>query len=228
MTHPVQPVMNSQGDGHTQAPDQGPPSEVSVFHDGHAQILAKDLRIRRMRDEDVAKIMPIESVSFGRHHWSEESFFNEMKNQMARYYVLVHLEPGEDPGPLQVERVIGYCGFWVILDELHITTIAVQPDLRRHSLGELLVAHMLERALGQIVHWVTLEVRVSNYGAQNLYYKYGFNSVGNRPRYYQDNEEDALIMTTPKINEPEMRGRIKANIQALEQRLKGLPEGFGL
>ncbi len=184
------------------------------------------MRIRRMREADIDSIMAIESVSFGRHHWSEDSFANEMRGHLGRYYSLL-LQPPADSQE-RLEQLIGYCGFWLIMDEVHITTIAVRPDCRGFSLGELQLCHILERAFSHSVQWVTLEVRASNYTAQNLYYKYGFDSAGLRRKYYQDNDEDALIMTTPNILSEAYRKRYKDLKQAYFEKKGGLPEGFAI
>lgn len=183
-----------------------------------SKVRASQLEIRRMRAQDVPQVMEIEAVSFGRHHWSDDSFYNEMNNQVGRYYALIHAD---------IQKLVGYLGFWLITDESHITTVAVHPDYRGNALGELLLVHSLDRCMGSSIHWVTLEVRVTNYNAQNLYYKYGFASVGIRPKYYQDNQEDALIMTTPDINSADYRKLYKQQKALLEQRLGGLPKGFG-
>lgn len=192
---------------------------ISPSESRPTQLQASQLEIRRMRPQDVPQVMEIESVSFGRHHWSDESFYNEISNHVGRYYTLLNPE---------TSQVLGYCGFWLILDEAHITTIAVRPEFRGHALGELMLLQVLDRSMATSIHWATLEVRVSNYNAQNLYYKYGFNSVGVRPRYYQDNQEDALIMTTSNINAEDYRTNYKALKQKLQDRLNGLPKGFGL
>ncbi len=175
--------------------------------------------IRRMRAQDVPEVMKIESVSFGRHHWSEDSFFNEMNNHMGRYYVLVH--KGNE------QQLSGYCGFWQVIDEAHVTTVAIQPQLRGNSLGELLLVHMLDRCMGSSIQWVTLEVRVTNYNAQNLYYKYGFELAGRRAKYYQDNQEDALVMTTPSLMTDSYRTIFNRNKTELKQKLGGFPDGMG-
>ncbi len=189
-------------------------------------LFADDLVLRRMRSEDIASgVMPIESVSFGKHHWSEDSFHNEMNNQIGRYYVLVKSNP--DTQNTNPTGVLGYCGVWHIVDEGHVTTVAVNPELRGNALGEVQVVHMMMVARRFNLRYVTLEVRVTNYGAQNLYYKYGFNSVGTRPKYYQDNQEDALIMTTPDIQSPEFTTLFESLKDKLSQRLKGLPAGLG-
>lgn len=177
------------------------------------------LTIRRMRETDVPGVMAIEAVSFGRHHWSEDSFYNEMKNNLGRYYVLEGPKRGQ---------VLGYCGFWLVFDEVHITTVAVMPECRGKSLGEVMLLHILDKVMGQSAHWVTLEVRVTNTPAINLYYKYGFQNSGLRPRYYQDNGEDALIMTTSDILTEDYRTLFKANKAALTDRLGALPQGVGV
>lgn len=177
----------------------------------------EDLLIRRMRLSDIPEIMPIESVSFGRHHWSAESFSYEIKNQIGRYYSLIHKKEN---------RLIGYCGYWIVLDEAHITTIAVDNRYRGNGLGELLLVKMLDRMMTQSVKWATLEVRVSNFTAQNLYFKYHFRSMGLRPHYYQDTNEDALIMTTENIQTKAFRDVLRENKARLIERLGGkLPEG---
>lgn len=194
-------------------------SSESTSQPGQIKLQAANLEIRRLRPQDVPEVMEIESVSFGRHHWSEESFYNEMNNQVGRYYALIHTD---------LNKLIGYLGFWLIADESHVTTVAVKPEYRGNALGELLLTQCLERCAQQSIHWVTLEVRVTNYNAQNLYYKYGFASVGIRPKYYQDNQEDALIMTTPDISSAEYRKLCRDLKESLKGRLGGLPKGFGL
>jgi [ribosomal protein S18]-alanine N-acetyltransferase len=101
-----------------------------------------------------------------------------------------------------VISIIGFAGLWLMVDEAHITTIAMHPDHRRRGLGELLLVSLMDIAYSISAKWVTLEVRVSNSTAQNLYHKYGFREAGVRRRYYSDNQEDALIMWTDEINSP--------------------------
>lgn len=191
---------------------------ISPSESKKLKVQAGQLQVRRMRNQDVPEVMEIEAVSFGRHHWSEDSFYNEMNNQVGRYYSLIDNESS---------RLLAYCGFWLIGDEAHITTIAVRPEYRGNSLGELMLVQCLERCLSQTIRWATLEVRASNYSAQNLYYKYGFSSVGLRPKYYQDNQEDALIMTTSDILSEEYRTLYKKLKNRLGERLNGFPAGLG-
>lgn len=149
-------------------------------------------------------------------------------NRLARYFVAVDRkpqEPGENAGRLsrimrdvrglvgsssngdqsetEVETVCGYVAIWLMVDQAHISSIAVRESYRRRGVGELLIIATLElaRSLGHNV--VTLECRVSNDGAIALYEKYGFKKMGVRPRYYSDNMEDAFIMSTESILTPE-------------------------
>jgi ribosomal-protein-alanine N-acetyltransferase len=184
------------------------------------------MAIRRMRESDLPDVMSIEAASFGRHHWSDDSFVQEMNNPIGRYYVLVEKIPDLSQST-STEKVVGYAGVWFIIDEAHVTTVAVQPEYRGNALGEVLFLHLLEQCYGISIKWVTLEVRASNYSAQNLYYKYGLQSVGLRPKYYQDNQEDAMIMTSPDISTEEYRTIYKKCKQQLTERLKQLPAGFG-
>ncbi|MEI7474258.1 MAG: ribosomal protein S18-alanine N-acetyltransferase [bacterium] len=149
-----------------------------------------NILVRKMKSIDISQIMEIESVSFGAHHWTETSFDCEISNSIGSYFVAINQE---------TNQLVGYCGFWLICEEAHITTIAVRPECRKMRIGELLLRSMIEEGYKKEAKWFTLEVRASNFAAQNLYYKYGFKSLGSRKNYYQDNGEDALIMWTENI-----------------------------
>lgn len=114
---------------------------------------------------------------------------------MAHYQVLEHQEDDRS-SPF----VIGFAGFWLIADEIHISTIAVHPRWRGRGLGDLLLLNLLFLAYTHPANMVTLEVRRSNTAAQALYRKYQFEHVGERVRYYRDTGEDALIMTVTALN----------------------------
>jgi [ribosomal protein S18]-alanine N-acetyltransferase len=136
-----------------------------------------------MREEDIDQIVNIEKLSFATP-WSKESFYNELnKNQFATYVVI------EDS-----EKIIGYCGVWLIVDEAHITNIAILPEYRGRKLGDALLAKVITTVKEMGAKSVTLEVRVTNTVAQNLYRKFGFENGGIRKNYYSDNQEDALVM----------------------------------
>jgi ribosomal-protein-alanine N-acetyltransferase len=108
---------------------------------------------------------------------------------------------------------------WIMMDEAHITTIALRTNRRGRGLGELLLASLMEMAYDVRAQRVTLEVRVSNEAAQRLYRKYGFHVEGTRARYYSDNNEDAYIMTTGNIQEQVYRHSFDALVDALRNRL---------
>ena len=139
--------------------------------------------IRFMRLKDVDAVAAIEQATFARP-WSRESFRQELTRNVAARY-LVAEENGE---------VLGYAGAWVILDESHITNIAVREDARGRGIGKRLTAELLQVLSNLGAGYATLEVRVSNERAQNLYKSLGFISVGKRKRYYEDNNEDAFLM----------------------------------
>ncbi|CCY23428.1 MAG: ribosomal protein S18-alanine N-acetyltransferase [Brachyspira sp.] len=147
------------------------------------------VKIERMKQTDIDSIIAIEEKAYGEHHWSRESFFNELSNELARYYSAF-----DENG-----KLVGYAGSWQILEEAHITNIAVAPELRRRHIGEALLFNIIKDCMANGVKYITLEVRVSNTPAINLYEKYGFKSLGTRKGYYQNNNEDALIMWTENI-----------------------------
>jgi ribosomal-protein-alanine N-acetyltransferase len=115
---------------------------------------------------------------------------------------ILHAEPSASAAP-PAEYLVGFVGLWFMLEECHVVTVAVREARRRRGIGELLVISAIEMALKKEQEVLTLECRVSNTGAQALYEKYDFHTAGVRKRYYTDNNEDALVMTTPKIQTPE-------------------------
>lgn len=163
-----------------------------------------EVQVRHMQEHDVDQIMEIEKVSFGSHHWSAQSFIAEMKNKLGNYFVAVDATSN---------KVVGYCGYWMIQEEAHITTVASSPALRKCGIGELLLQRMIESVYALEGKWLTLEVRASNIMAISLYKKYGFSSLGVRKNYYQDNNEDALIMWTESVWAP----KFKENYESLKK-----------
>ncbi|MED0680969.1 ribosomal protein S18-alanine N-acetyltransferase [Aneurinibacillus thermoaerophilus] len=145
--------------------------------------MEQEFMIRRMEMKDLDDIEEVEQLSFPTP-WSRESFINELKNNVfARYFVIE-----------KDKRVIGYGGMWLVLDEAHITNIAIHPDYRGLRLGERLMRRLMGLAIRSGAASMTLEVRKSNEVAQRLYRKLGFVEEGVRPGYYTDNGEDAIIM----------------------------------
>jgi ribosomal-protein-alanine N-acetyltransferase len=119
-------------------------------------------------------------------------------------------------------RVVAYAGVWLMVDEAHVTTFAVLPAYRRRGIGGLLLSGLMALSADMGAAVVTLEVRLSNVAARQLYQRFGFRPVGVRPRYYSDNGEDALIMTTERLDTPEMR-RLMA-LMASRYAIDALPE----
>lgn len=144
-----------------------------------------EMIIRQARESDIDGITRLDQLCFSAP-WSRESFRQEiMENSLALYLV------AELP---HSEGLVGYAGIWAILDEGHITNVAVHPGYRRRHIGEALVKVLMEEASSSGIRLFTLEARVSNEPAIRLYRKFGFREVGVRKGYYEDNNEDALIM----------------------------------
>jgi [ribosomal protein S18]-alanine N-acetyltransferase len=153
-----------------------------------------EINIRPMRLADLDQIMVIEPAAFGSNHWSRQAFLDELNNPRGHYFSAEAAGGGSG--------VVGYSGFWLIGDEAHITTLAVDPGARRQHIGERLLLADIACAEQVGAKWLTLEVRASNQVALNLYAKYGFKSLGTRTRYYQDNDEDALVLWAESISSP--------------------------
>jgi ribosomal-protein-alanine N-acetyltransferase len=157
-----------------------------------------------MRLEDVPAVHEIERLSFSTP-WPAHAFEQELKsNRLARYIVA---RAGE--------RVVGFAGVWLMVDEAHVTTFGVHPDWRRQGIGRHLLLNLCELSTTIGARRMTLEVRVSNAAAQALYRSFGFEIAGRRPHYYTDDGEDALVMTTPPLREPRMRQVIEAERERL-------------
>jgi len=202
-------------------------------------------QIRPMEPRDIPQAMEIERQSFPTM-WPQTVYQREIKNRMARYLVAYQPlddgrapEPGGDgeaaehgvgglvrrllgsPAATPAERVLGTIGVWFMMGEGHIVTVAVDPEYRRLGIGELLLIAGLEAALEAQQETVTLEYRISNVAARAMYEKYGFTQVGVRARYYTDNQEDAVLMTTPPLRSPEYRRLLAQRIAEQRERWGG-------
>ena len=142
----------------------------------------------------------------------------ERRSFWSQFFSLNRSRDLSPPAPDQ-QQLAGYAGLWLMVDEAHVTTIAVRPQFRGRGLGEVLLVALAEVAYDINARWLTLEVRVSNSVAQSLYRKYGFKPAGIRQRYYSDNQEDALIMWTDEIRSPEWHERFNELRLALRRRL---------
>lgn len=202
--------------------------------------------IDHMTMADVPEVMAIERDSF-LTPWPSNAYRRELNENHNAHYLVLRINDASPPTatqpraterrsfwstlfPLSRQRELvpappnqvtlaGYAGLWLMLDEAHVTTIAVRPQFRGHGLGELLLVGLTEIAYDINARWLTLEVRVSNEVAQSLYRKYGFKPAGIRQRYYSDNQEDALIMWTDEIRSPEWQRRFEELRLKLRSRL---------
>lgn len=142
-----------------------------------------------MEKSDVDEVENLEALSYGEHHWSKESFYNELSNNLAHYYCAFD----------ENEKLVGYTGCWHIFEEAHVTTLSVHPDYRKKGVAQSLIFRTIDDCYKNKIKYVTLEVRESNIAAISLYEKNGFKAIGTRKNYYQDNNENALIMFTENI-----------------------------
>ena len=148
-----------------------------------------NLLIRRMTLEDVPAVHEIDALSFSLP-WPERSFrFELTENPVSRGWV------AEVDG-----RIAAMLVLWFIIDEAHIATIATHPDFRRQGIGEQILLHALRSAYAEGARRAFLEVRAGNVAAQTMYKKYGFIVDGLRPKYYRDNNEDAILMSLEGLN----------------------------
>ncbi|MGD0018210.1 MAG: ribosomal protein S18-alanine N-acetyltransferase [Candidatus Limnocylindrales bacterium] len=176
--------------------------------------------VDRMTVDDLAAVQEIEQESFTTP-WPPHAYRSEIENnRLAHYLVARH-----------GDRIVGFAGIWLMVDEAHITTFAVRRTWRRQGVGERLLIALLDLAEARGAREATLEARPSNHPARRLYEKYGFALVGVRPHYYSDDNEDALIMTTDRLDGRQMRDRL-AHLRAevgrrpdIELGADGLPIG---
>ncbi len=201
--------------------------------------------IEPMQESDIERVQQIERRSFSTS-WSASTYRNELRSTTTSRYIVARASPtpppprasdpprrrglisnmlaallGAPPGPSPSPHpIVGYGGLWISVEEAHITTIATDPDYRGRGIGELLLNGLIDQALGLNADILTLEVRVSNVVAQQLYLKYGFRPFGTRPRYYTDNGEDALIMSTSPIRETAYQERLQKLRELLFERLR--------
>ncbi len=164
-----------------------------------------NVAVEPMQLADIDAVQAIERASFSAP-WPPNAYLTELQSNRLAHYMVVRAG----------SEVVGYAGLWLMVDEAHVTTFAIHPDWRRQGLGERLLLALLDLAIERRSSEATLEVRLSNLPARRLYEKFGFRPVGIRPRYYTDNNEDALIMTTDRLDGAAMRQRLAALRAAIE------------
>ena len=167
----------------------------------------QNFEIREMTHDDVDTILQIEEMCYGAHHWSRESFLTELANKISTYLCI-----------LSDNKCIGYIGYWKIMDEAHVTNISIHPDFQNKKLAHRLILSMIDECYSEKIKYITLEVRVSNERAIHLYEKFGFKSLGVRKKYYQDNNEDALIMWSENIFDKKYKDLYSELLKVVEQK----------
>jgi ribosomal-protein-alanine N-acetyltransferase len=160
-------------------------------------IIVDPVSIEPMRRADLDAVSRIDKLCFPTP-WLTSAYITELSNRSACYLVA-----------RQGQEVVGYAGQWVIMDEAHITTLAVDPAARGRKIGERLLLALMEEAILQGASHSTLEVREGNRAAQSLYRKYGFREAALRKSYYTDNGENALVMWADEINTPAYQQRLR-------------------
>lgn len=155
--------------------------------------------VEAMDLDDVPAVHEIERLSFA-VPWPAHAFEQELRTNRLAHYLVARVGA----------RVVGFAGIWLMVDDAHVTTFGVHPEWRRQGVGRSMLLGLSELAMRIGARRMTLEVRVSNEAAQALYRSFGFEVAGRRPRYYTDDGEDALIMSTPNLDDPRMRAVIAA------------------
>jgi ribosomal-protein-alanine N-acetyltransferase len=176
---------------------------------------------------DLDQVIAIERVAFSAP-WSVHAYRYEiLKNAYST--MLVGRQAPATPKwlellpllkPVRRSPVLSYGGFWLLVDDAHISTIAVDTKWQGRGLGELIFVSLLDEGAKLGAQRATLEVRVSNLPAQGLYQKYGFRTVSRQKRYYADNNEDAYIMVTPPFESPEFQANLNHRRGQLHERLR--------
>lgn len=144
--------------------------------------------IRKMTLEDVPSVIELDHQSFSLP-WPERSFRFELSSNPASRCWVAELDG----------KVVGMIVVWLVIDEAHVATLATHPEFRRQGIATQLLAHALRQMIGEGARSSFLEVRESNLGAQSMYRKFGYEPTGRRPRYYKDNDEDAILMNLDSL-----------------------------
>lgn len=169
------------------------------------------INIRKIYLSDIDELYDIDKKCFGDKHWSRGIFLRELENPNAIYYVAETKNP-----KLIKQKLLGFIGVWLILDEMHIMTIGTHPDYQGRKIAEQLLIAALDTALVNGVRTITLEVRLSNTPAQKLYEKYDFKHQGIRKNYYHDDGESALILWTENIQENKFLDLLRQKVEELK------------
>ena len=149
---------------------------------------AAELEIVEMDDEDIDEILDIENLCF-KSPWTRDAFKQELYLEWSKFFVAKKFTPHK-------KKIVGYICLWMVTNEVHVLNLAIHPNFRRHGIATSLLSFGINFAMRAGAEVATLEVRKSNIPAISLYKKFGFEVMGLRRRYYPDNYEDAVIMSS--------------------------------
>lgn len=158
-----------------------------------------------MAPEDIPAVHEIEARSYA-ITWHEDAYLVELGNQCA-CYLSAHFNG----------QVVGYAGMWVVADEAHITTMAVDPPYRGRRIGERLFLGLMEEAVRRGAERASLEVRERNLIAQRLYKRFGYREAAIRKKYYSDNHENAIVMWVDNMRSSEYLQLLRDVRQLLDE-----------
>jgi [ribosomal protein S18]-alanine N-acetyltransferase len=157
-----------------------------------------ELKLKPLETEQLEQVVELDKLSLG-GLWTLEGYQRELASPNSRLLAISIPKVSAS----QTEKIVGLCCFWAILEEAHITILAVHPDYQGQGFGKLLLCSLLQEAIAMKLERATLEVRELNHVALSLYQKFGFKIAGRRKRYYQKTGEDALILWCGDLNQPE-------------------------
>jgi [ribosomal protein S18]-alanine N-acetyltransferase len=170
-----------------------------------------DLKLQSLTSEHISAILELDQACFG-GLWTLEGYQRELDSPNSELLGLF--------SPVYGSKLLGMGCFWAILDEAHITILAIHPQFHRQGLGQLLLYSLLETASDRGLERATLEVRASNLAAISLYQKFGFKIAGRRKRYYQDNGEDALLLWLSDLQSPQFTATLQHWQTTVSDRLR--------
>ena len=163
-------------------------------------MISLNLELQSLTSEHLSALLELDQVCFG-GMWSQDAYQRELDSPNSDLLGL--LSPVPEP------KLLAMGCFWSILEEAHITILAVHPQYHRQGLGQALLYALLKTASDRGLERATLEVRASNLAAISLYQKFGFKTAGRRPRYYKDNNEDALILWLSGLQQPQFSATLR-------------------
>ena len=176
-------------------------------------IYVKEIEIKPLTAAEVSEVVALDQICLG-GLWQKEAYLREIDSDKSTL-IAIHLSQPEFDNRF---KIIGMGCLWSIVDEAHITLLAVHPDYRRLGLGQLLLFELLKDAIARELAWATLEVNENNLAAVNLYQKYGFQIAGKRKNYYQPAGDDALVLWLKNIQQDDFKTKLAQWQQQLNQR----------